>query len=134
MLLNGELGAGKTALTQGLARGLKVPADEPVCSPSYTLMNHHRGRLELYHFDLYRLASEDELFELGFDEYLYGDGVTVIEWADRIENLTPCGLYLRLEYDGEEGRTATVTAKGDRYEELLRRLERGWPDRSEAAV
>lgn len=78
--LVGELGAGKTALTKGIAKGLGV-SDE-VTSPTYTLMNSYEdGRLPLYHFDLYRLRGEEELNELGLDEFLYGNGVCVIEWS-----------------------------------------------------
>lgn len=127
VLLSGELGSGKTSLTQALARGLGVPDDEPVSSPSYTLMNHHRGRLDLYHFDLYRLSDRDELFELGFDEYLHDEGVTVVEWFDRIPDLRPEGLEIALSYQGEDARCATLTARGGRYHRLLEELRQKWP-------
>lgn len=133
ILLGGELGAGKTSLTQALARGLGVPDDEPVSSPSYTLMNHHRGRLDLYHFDLYRLSDKDELFELGFDEYLHDEGVTVVEWFDRIPDLRPEGLEITLVYKGEDDRSAAMTARGVRYRRLLEELRQKWEDH-EASV
>lgn len=126
VLLSGELGAGKTTLVQALARGLGVPGDEPVASPSYTLMNHHRGRLDLYHFDLYRLSDSDELIELGFDEYLHGEGVTVVEWFDRIPDLRPEGVQVRLAYDGENARRAELSALGASHRRVLEQVRRDW--------
>lgn len=79
ILLNGELGAGKTTFTKGLAEGFGSKAT--VVSPTFTIMHEYiDGRLPLYHFDMYRIMSEDDLYELGLEEYLYGDGVCVIEW------------------------------------------------------
>lgn len=85
--LSGDLGAGKTVFTKGLAVGLGI--DEPVTSPTFTLIKEYEGRLPLFHFDVYRLASPEEMEELGFDEYFYGDGVSVVEWGDKIEELLP---------------------------------------------
>lgn len=82
--LVGNLGAGKTQFVKGLAEGLGIPADDPVCSPSYTILNIHNGRIPLYHFDLYRLQGLDQIYELGFDEYFSGDGASIVEWADRM--------------------------------------------------
>lgn len=78
ILLNGNLGAGKTTFTKGLAKALGV--DEVVTSPTFTFMKEYHGRLDLYHFDMYRVEDEDELYELGLNEYLYMRGVCVIEW------------------------------------------------------
>ena len=78
ILLNGNLGAGKTTFTKGLAKALGV--DEAVTSPTFTFMKEYHGRLDLYHFDMYRVEDEDELYELGLNEYLYMRGVCVIEW------------------------------------------------------
>lgn len=79
LLLNGELGAGKTTFTKGLAKALDV--DEPITSPTFTIMKEYCGKLNLYHFDMYRIADSDEVYELGFDDYLYDrHGVAVIEW------------------------------------------------------
>lgn len=83
VLLTGGLGAGKTALTQGIARGLGVAG--PVSSPTFTILKEYAGRLPLYHFDLYRIERPDELEALGFGDYFYGDGVSVVEWAERGE-------------------------------------------------
>jgi tRNA threonylcarbamoyladenosine biosynthesis protein TsaE len=83
----GELGAGKTCFLQGLARGLGVTGD--VTSPTFVLINHYRGRLPVYHLDAYRTGSLTELVDLGLEEMLHGDGVTVIEWADKLRPLLP---------------------------------------------
>ena len=83
----GELGAGKTCFLQGLARGLGVPG--PVTSPTFVLINQYRGRLPLYHLDAYRTDSLAEVVDLGLEEMLHGDGVTVIEWADKVAGLLP---------------------------------------------
>lgn len=85
--LNGDLGAGKTAFTQGLAKGLGV--EDYVTSPTFTIMNVFEGRHSLYHFDVYRIGSLDEMDAIGFDEFLYGDGIVVIEWAYLIGDLIP---------------------------------------------
>ena len=107
--LVGELGTGKTALTKYLAEGLGVT--EEINSPTFTIVKEHRsGRLPLYHFDVYRLSNVDEFFDIGGEEYLYGDGGCVIEWADRIaEALPEDTVWIRLEYGGKEDeRTVTI--------------------------
>lgn len=83
VLLEGDLGAGKTAFTQGIAKGLGI--EGIINSPTFTLLKEYAGRLPLYHFDLYRIEDPDELALLGFEEYFTGDGVSVVEWADRAE-------------------------------------------------
>jgi len=120
--LRGDLGTGKTCLTQGIARGLGVPEDEPVTSPSYTLMNRYSGRFELYHFDLYRLSGPEDLFDLGFEEYLHGDGGTIVEWAERAPGVEGKGLSVRLGHAGEDGRQIAFDAVGTAAEDLLDRL------------
>ncbi|GJM14690.1 MAG: hypothetical protein DHS20C13_00170 [Thermodesulfobacteriota bacterium] len=85
--LVGDLGAGKTVLVKGIAKGLGI--DEEPNSPTFVIMNSYEGRLPLYHFDLYRLSDEEELLGIGYDEYFFGDGVAAVEWADRIENIFP---------------------------------------------
>ncbi len=126
ILLTGDLGAGKTCLVQGLARGLGVPVDEPVTSPTFTLMNLYQGRLALCHFDLYRLASAEEIWDLGLEEYLHGSGVAVLEWAERLTDPGIEGLALHLAYVGEEERAVTIVASGRAAEELLGRLAQRW--------
>jgi len=84
----GDLGAGKTAFTKGIAKGLGI--EEHITSPTFTIVNEYEGgRLNLYHFDVYRIEDADELYEIGFSEYLYAGGVCVIEWADRIRSALP---------------------------------------------
>ena len=78
LCMYGDLGVGKTAFVQGLAKGLGI--DEPITSPTFTIVNEYSGRLPLYHFDVYRIADSDEMYEIGYEEYVYGDGVSVIEW------------------------------------------------------
>jgi tRNA threonylcarbamoyladenosine biosynthesis protein TsaE len=84
VVLEGELGAGKTRLAEGIARGLGVPPEERIPSPTFTLVNEHAGRLPLVHADLYRLSSRDELFAIGWSDYLERDAVIVVEWLSRI--------------------------------------------------
>jgi tRNA threonylcarbamoyladenosine biosynthesis protein TsaE len=87
--LIGDLGAGKTCLTQGLARGIGIASQEVVNSPSYTLINEYAGELPIFHIDLYRLQHHGEIVDLGLEEYLEGNGICIIEWADRMSNLLP---------------------------------------------
>jgi tRNA threonylcarbamoyladenosine biosynthesis protein TsaE len=96
LALYGNLGAGKTCFVQGLAEGLEVV--DAVSSPTFTLINEYRGRLPLYHIDLYRISDPDEAFDFGLDEYLFGDGITAIEWAEHVESLLPdCTIRIRLQ-------------------------------------
>ena len=129
ILLSGELGAGKTCFVQGLARGLGVAEEEAVTSPTFTLMNQYRGRLELYHFDLYRIAHAEELTELGMDEFLPGRGVAVVEWAERLAAGDMATLSIRFEHAGEEGRRLTFQATGPAGERLLEELRCIWQKR-----
>lgn len=94
VLMLGDMGAGKSELTRGIARGLGVTGY--VTSPTFTILQvHESGRLPLYHFDWYRLSGAEELYELSMDEYLYGDGVSVVEWPSRAEEAIP-EAYLRI--------------------------------------
>jgi tRNA threonylcarbamoyladenosine biosynthesis protein TsaE len=130
--LHGDLGAGKTTLTQGIAAGMGI-RDE-VTSPTFTLLHEYRGPLPLFHLDPYRLERPGDVYDLGFEEYLERGGVTVIEWADRLEGVLPAErLALAIEIipasltmgdEGAEGdgiavRRIIVTATGDRYRQLL---------------
>lgn len=89
--LVGELGSGKTVFTKGIAQGLGVRKAQYVNSPSFVIIKEYKGHMPLYHFDLYRLDKPHSLDTINFDEYFYGDGVTVIEWADKIRGLLPPG-------------------------------------------
>ena len=103
----GELGAGKTCFLQGLARGLGVTG--PVTSPTFVLVNQYRGRLPVYHLDAYRAGSLTELVDLGLEEMLHGDGVTVIEWADKLLPLLPARtIHVHLTGLGDEPREITI--------------------------
>lgn len=127
--LRGELGAGKTCFVQGLARGLGVPENEAVTSPTFTLMNHYRGRLDLYHFDLYRLDHVDELIEMGMDEFLPGRGVAVVEWAERLSTTEPVVLVIDFEHAGDDQRQLTFAAGDSTGKRLLERLRSAWPQK-----
>ena len=86
--LNGDLGTGKTVFTAGFAKGLAI--NTPVCSPTFTILQvYEEGRLPLYHFDVYRIADPGEMFEIGFDDYIFGQGVCLIEWGNIIDELLP---------------------------------------------
>lgn len=127
--LSGELGAGKTCFVQGLARGLGVAEEEAVTSPTFTLMNHYHGRLDLYHFDLYRLDNADELIEMGMDEYLPGRGVAVVEWAERLSAEETATLSIHFALAGEDHRRLTFASGDGSGERLLERLRRSWQQR-----
>ena len=133
-LLHGPLGAGKTCLTQGIARGLDVPGYAR--SPTFVLMNHYQGRLEMHHLDLYRVSSALEAWDLGLEEQLFGNGICVVEWADRAEELFPeDSLRIALEYSGgETGRVITLETDGLRFRPLLEELGRLFPEGSEARL
>ena len=120
-LLTGSLGAGKTCLTQGIARGLGI--DEPTPSPSFVLVRQFCGRLPLYHVDLYRLENTDEIADLGLDDYLYGDGVCVIEWADRgLGLLPPEHLMIHIDYIDDNQRRLSFKPGNRHYQELVSSL------------
>lgn len=122
--LTGDLGAGKTLLSQGVAVALGVAAEE-VTSPTFTIMNIYAGtELEIHHFDLYRLNSPEELEDIGFDEYCGNEGVTLIEWAELFpENLPEDYLQITLLHEAE-GRKAIFEAKGERSCLLLQEVEK----------
>ena len=120
--LVGNLGAGKTRFVQAAAEGLGVE-DVPVNSPTFVLIHEYDGRLPVYHFDTYRLRDIDEFLELGADEYMAGDGVCFIEWADRMEEVLPRDrLTVTFEITGEQFRRIEITAGGPRSQRVLERL------------
>ena len=112
----GDLGAGKTAFTRGLARGLG--ATERVTSPTYTIVNEYlSGRLPLFHFDMYRLASSDDLWDIGWEDYLERGGICAVEWSENVEDAMENAVYIRIEKTGEESRCITIEG-GDTLEAL----------------
>lgn len=129
LLLTGDLGAGKTTLTQGVAQGLDV-AERPR-SPTFVMATEYRGRLPLYHLDLYRVEDLGELGDLGLDEYLNGDGVTVVEWADRAPPAFPeRGVWIAMGVSGEDTRDITITCGDLRNAALAEWLEQAAAARS----
>jgi len=118
--LEGVLGAGKTALTQAIARGLGVDPRIYVTSPTFSLLHEYQGRIPLYHLDLYRLAGEEEIESLGFREYFYSKGLTVIEWPERLGSLTPGErLHIELVISAETSRTANLTGHGNAWQKKV---------------
>jgi tRNA threonylcarbamoyladenosine biosynthesis protein TsaE len=119
LALEGDLGAGKTTFTKGLAQGLEVK--KTVNSPTFTIIKEYNGIMPLYHMDVYRL--EDSYEDLGFDEYFEGGGVTVIEWAHIIEEQLPEELLnIRIKHGENDTRTIIVVPKGKRYEDICKEL------------
>jgi tRNA threonylcarbamoyladenosine biosynthesis protein TsaE len=118
ILLVGELGTGKTCLTQGIALGLGI--GDYITSPSFVLIREYQGRLPLYHIDLYRLDKTEEILDLGLDDYLSGQGVCVVEWADKALDLFPKERLLITLYHLDETRRALhLEARGQRYKDML---------------
>ena len=126
-LLTGPLGAGKTCLTQGIGQGLGVTGHPR--SPTFVLMTRYQGRLTLHHMDLYRVNDPLEAWDLGLDEYLYGEGVCVIEWADQAEEVFPEeALWIILDYAHEsDQRTITLGKHSSRYDPLVKKLTENFP-------
>ncbi|OPL14855.1 MAG: tRNA threonylcarbamoyladenosine biosynthesis protein TsaE [delta proteobacterium MLS_D] len=125
--LVGDLGAGKTSLTQGIAAGLGVPDEYYVTSPSFTLVNEYPGRLPLYHFDVYRLAGPADLDDLGYDDYVCGAGLTVIEWAEKIMDRLPEDVVVvKMKNSSDEEREIELSSRSEEGFELLKKaLEEG---------
>jgi len=121
--LSGDLGAGKTAFTKGIAKGLGV--EDYVTSPTYTIINEYQGRLPLYHFDVYRLNDVEEMYELGYEEYFFGDGVVVLEWADIVRDIIPRDrLWITiLNTGGNDCREIIMEPTGEVYDNILKGME-----------
>lgn len=107
----GDLGAGKTAFTRGLAQGLGIT--DPVTSPTYTIVNEYlSGRIPLFHFDMYRLSSSDELFDIGWEDYLSRGGVCAVEWSENVEDALQDAVRVTIEKDADEPDTRHITITG----------------------
>lgn len=117
--LTGDLGTGKTHISKGIAKGLGVT--DHITSPTFTIVNEYdSGRLKLFHFDVYRVSDPDEIYAIGFDDYIFSDGVSLIEWANYIEEILPSEyLHIYIEKDlaqGEDYRKITITPYGEKYD------------------
>lgn len=107
----GDLGAGKTAFTRGLAQGLGIT--DPVTSPTYTIVNEYlSGRIPLFHFDMYRLSSSDELFDIGWEDYLQRGGVCAVEWSENVADAMQGAISVRIGRDSDEQRTIIIEGGG----------------------
>ncbi|HEX9878915.1 MAG TPA: tRNA (adenosine(37)-N6)-threonylcarbamoyltransferase complex ATPase subunit type 1 TsaE [Candidatus Binatia bacterium] len=123
--LSGELGSGKTCFVRGLAKGLGVDREAWVRSPTFTLINEHEGRVPLYHIDLYRISGALEIEELNLREILYCEGVSVIEWVERMPGLEPEDyLHIVFDHQGGSRRRLGFTASGNRYMAIINQLTR----------
>ena len=116
--LTGDLGTGKTHITKGISEGLGIT--DNITSPTFTIVNEYdSGRLKLYHFDVYRVSDPDEIYAIGFDDYIFGDGVSIIEWANYIEEILPkeyLHIYITKDLSkGENYRKITITPYGEKY-------------------
>lgn len=122
--LNGDLGAGKTTLSKAIGLGLGVK--DYITSPTFNLINEYNGRWTMYHFDVYRLAQVDDLYDLGFDEYFYGDGVCIIEWAEKIEAVMPKERIVLDIKNGEEmdERWINIHGEGTSFQGLIKELNK----------
>jgi tRNA threonylcarbamoyladenosine biosynthesis protein TsaE len=120
LALSGELGSGKTCFTGGLARGLDVSEKYQITSPTFTLINEYPGRCKLYHFDVYRLNGYSDFEDLGYEEYFCGDGIVVIEWAEKIVQILPNDtIFISFEYLDENRRKIIMKGSKSRLEELI---------------
>lgn len=123
VLLKGDLGAGKTHFSKGVALGLGI--NETITSPTFTLINEYQGRWPLYHMDFYRLGEPEEAIDLGVDEYFYGQGVCLLEWPEQILGFWP-EQFLEITFQtiNENGRRISLDARGRQYESLLEELKK----------
>ena len=111
----GDLGAGKTAFTRGLARGLGIV--DSVTSPTYTIVNEYlTGRLPLFHFDMYRLSDAEELFDLGWEDYLARDGVCAVEWSENVRSALESPIVIRIEKDAADENKREISVTGGRFD------------------
>lgn len=123
--LSGDLGTGKTALANGIAKALGI--EDYITSPTFTLVNEYKGTTPLYHFDVYRIADPEEMFDIGFEEYINGNGITIIEWGEQISDILPKQLIkVHINKDLSKGldvRKVSVEFIGDRYRDYQNKLE-----------
>ncbi len=122
--LTGKLGSGKTCFVQGIADGLGISPDNYVRSPSFVIMNVYQGSIPLYHLDLYRLQNGGEIQDMGLDEYIFSDGVSIIEWAEKAPYLfKDMSLNMNFHYEDENRRMISITGNGNRWEAVFEELQ-----------
>jgi len=121
--LFGDLGTGKTTLVKGMAKGLKIN-EAKVHSPTFVLMNSYEGKVPLFHFDFYRLDDIQQIGLIGYDEFLYDDGIAVVEWAEKLKSLTPKEyLHVQLKHKTDDHRSIKMFARGKRYEQVVEKIK-----------
>lgn len=124
--LTGDLGTGKTALVGGIAKAFSI--DSYITSPTFTIVNEYKGKIPLYHFDVYRIGDVDELYDIGFEEYLYSDGVVVIEWAELVKDAIPEeNIWIEITKDLNKGidvRKIKMDFNGERYKEYEKEMDK----------
>lgn len=124
--LVGELGAGKTCFAKGIAQGVGVPETYYITSPTFTLVNEYPGRIPLYHMDVYRLSDSGEMGDIGYEEYLNGTGVVVVEWAEKIEDVLPVNaLFVYIEHLNDNERKIRFAGNSDKMKTLRHKLAEG---------
>lgn len=122
LCLDGDLGAGKTTLTQFIAKEFGI--DEYITSPTFTIIKEYEGTIPFYHMDVYRIDSEDDMYDLGYEEYIYSEGVTIIEWSNKISNMLPVNrININIQrVDDENIRIFSITGEGLAYEKITEEL------------
>lgn len=120
--LTGDLGAGKTTLTKSIGKGLGV--NDYITSPTFALINEYKGRVWVYHFDVYRLEGSEDLFDLGYEDYFYSNGVSIIEWGDKIKDILPSNTIEINIGKGEklDERIVTISGQDNRYSQIVKEL------------
>lgn len=128
LALRGGLGGGKTCFTRGLVAGAAPDSAHLVASPTFAIMNSYPGPIPVYHFDFYRVSGDDDIAELGFEEFFYADGICIVEWSERLNELLPTDR-LTLEFDYREGeqRSITISASGPGSARVLDQLSKQRP-------
>jgi tRNA threonylcarbamoyladenosine biosynthesis protein TsaE len=122
LCLDGDLGAGKTAITQFIAKEFGVK--EYITSPTFNIIKQYEGRLPFYHMDVYRIESEDDMYDLGYDEYIYSEGVTVIEWSENIKGILPDErIDIKIDRIDDNKRIMTIEGSGVTYEKITEELK-----------
>ncbi|MDD2366255.1 MAG: tRNA (adenosine(37)-N6)-threonylcarbamoyltransferase complex ATPase subunit type 1 TsaE [Desulfuromonadaceae bacterium] len=118
--LRGDLGGGKTCFTRGLVSAIAPQSAHLVSSPTYAIMNSYSAAIPVYHFDFYRLTGDDDVNELGFEEYFYGDGISVVEWSERLTEMLPSDvLTMKFKYLDENRRIISLSSSGENSEKVV---------------